>query len=213
MSRRGRDPSGEPVTGLPPGVSFLEAAWETPAGEASFLEETANSGYFVLRVDEVIEPRVPELAEIEDQVEAAWREDRREALAEEQAEALAQAARDGGSLANAAQARGLETVTLDGVGRDGNAEGGQSVPQALARALFDLGIGDVDYAAASEGGYLVAEVTGRTPAAEASGEAFRENIASSLADGLESEIVAQLQQALRQRHEVTINDGVVERVY
>lgn len=212
VSRQGRNPAGEEIQDLPPGVSFLETAWETPSGEVSFLEETANNGYFVLRVDEVIAPRVPELAEIEDRVAEAWRQDQRDALAEERAEALAQAARDGGSLANAAAARELEVTEVTGFGRDGTGENAR-LPQTLARALFDLSPGDVDYAADPNGGYVVAEVTGETPAVDAAPDALRQNIAQSLSAGLESQIVEQLAAALRTRHDVTINQGVVDRVY
>ncbi|MBP5855479.1 SurA N-terminal domain-containing protein [Marivibrio halodurans] len=212
VSRQGRDPAGEPVEGLPPGVSFLETAWNTPAGEASFLEETANNGYFVLRVDEVMAPRVPPLSEITERVEDAWREDRRDALAEERAEVLADAARNGGSLRQAAEAEGHALTEIDGFGRDGGGDQG-NLPRALATALFDLEVGGIDYAADPEGGYVVAEVTGRTPASEAADASLRENIAQSLAAGLQGEIVDELAAALRTRFDVTVNEGVVDRVY
>lgn len=212
VSRQGRDPAGEPVEDLPPGVSFLETAWNTPTGEVSFLEETANNGYFVLRVDEVMEPRVPPLSEITERVEDAWREDRRDALAEERAEALADAARDAGSLRQAAEAEGHALTEIDDFGRDGG--GGQgNLPRALASALFDLEVGGIDYAADPEGGYVVAEVTGRAPAREAADASLRENIAQSLAGGLQGEIVDELAAALRERFDVTVNEGVVDTVY
>jgi len=214
VSRQGRNEDGAPVTGMPPGVRFLEVAYETPADELSFLEETASNGYFVLRVDQVIEPRVPPLSEIEERVRDAWAQDQRQAIAEDRAEALAEAARNGGSLANAAAARGFETTALGGFGRDGAADEGGRLPAPLARALFDLSIGDVDYAADPEaGGYVVAEVSDTTPAYQAAEDDFRANIADSLSAGLESEIIQQLGATLRQRHSITINDGVVDRVY
>jgi len=212
VSRQGRDPAGEPVEDLPPGVSFLETAWETPVGEPSFLEETANNGYFVLRVDAVIEPRIPDLAEIEDRVEAAWREDQRDAAAEARAEALAERARSLGSLQAAVEGEALETRAVEGFGRDGQAEGAR-VPQTLAAALFALPAGGVDWAGAENGGYLVGEVTEVTPAQQAAGADFRANIDRSLQAGLQSQIVDQLGAALRQRHDVTINRGALDQVY
>lgn len=212
VSRQGRTPSGEPVEGLPPGVSFLEVAWDTPVGEPSFLEETANNGYFVLRVDEVMEPRTPALSEIEGKVEAAWREDQRDAAAEARAERIAERARTLGSLEAAIAGEELETRTVEGFGRDGQADGSR-LPQAFAQALFAVDQGGVDWAAAENGGYLVGEVTAVTPAAEAAGESFRENISRSLQAGLQSQIIDQLGAALRTRFDVTINEGALDQVY
>lgn len=211
VSRQGNAPSGETVDGLPPGVSFLEIAFETPVGEPSFLEETASNGYFVLRVDGETPPRVPPLAEIEDRVEAAWREDRRDALAEQRAETLADQAKSQGGLAAAAESAGLETREISQFGRDGTGDGGR-LPGSLAGALFDARVGGIDYAATDDG-YVVAEVTAETPAAEAAGPSLRDNIRQSLGAGLSAGIVDELAAALRQRHEVTINDGAVDRVY
>ncbi|MEQ8604049.1 MAG: SurA N-terminal domain-containing protein [Marivibrio sp.] len=212
VSRQGRAPSGAPVEGLPPGVSFLETAWNTPVGEPSFLEETANNGYFVLRVDAVIEPRVPDLAEIEDRVEAAWRDDQRDAAAEAQAQALAERARSLGSLQAAVENDAFETRTIEGFGRDGQADGAR-LPQALAAALFELPPGGVDWAGGEDGGYIVGEVTAVTPAQQAAGADFRANIERSLQAGLQSQIVDQLGAALRRRHDVTINRGALDQVY
>ena len=54
----GKDADGKRPDALPAAPEFLKTAFETPAGEQSLLEETEAGSYFVLRVDEIMPPRL-----------------------------------------------------------------------------------------------------------------------------------------------------------
>ncbi len=73
LDRQGLTPTGEPVTALTGWETVLVEAFDAPAGEASLLEQTPDGRYFVVRVDEVTEPRPLTLDEARADVLAIWR--------------------------------------------------------------------------------------------------------------------------------------------
>ncbi len=89
------------------------------------------------------------------------------------------------------------------------------MPRQLADELFGLGLKETTYGPAGDtgSGYVVAQVTGETPAAEAAGPSLRENLADSLQGGLQAGLVDAYGRALRARHDVSINQDVVDTVY
>lgn len=89
-----QDPPGPPVSD----PKFLESAFSLKKGELSSLVQTER-GYAILFVDDLQEPKVPELQAVRRQVEDDYRRARGLELAREEAEKLLAAARDKQSLA------------------------------------------------------------------------------------------------------------------
>ncbi len=63
---------GEPLSAMLDNPDILQAAFAAPLGFPTDLTDFGENGYFTLRVDEVIEPRLADLDEVRAQAEASW---------------------------------------------------------------------------------------------------------------------------------------------
>ena len=80
---QGRDADEQQIENLPPLGEFLPVMRETEAGRESLLTETADGGYFALRVESVAPEARRPLEEVRDQVAKLWRGTEQVRLAEE----------------------------------------------------------------------------------------------------------------------------------
>lgn len=95
--------------GLNPGPEFVAAVFSGAAGEVVG-PHGGGARYLVARIEEVQPARVPPFEEIRGQVEEAYVESQRDAIAQEQANAFSRQAREAGSLDAAARAAGLKVL-------------------------------------------------------------------------------------------------------
>src|SRR3546814_14180745 len=72
IARDGVTRSGEAAPDLPSRDAVLETAFSPAESEASTLQDTPDGLYYVVRVNDVIEPPVEPRDEVRDQVVAAW---------------------------------------------------------------------------------------------------------------------------------------------
>lgn len=212
VDESGHGPSGETLEGLPAGLKFLRTAFELESGEVSFLETTESNAMFMVRVDAVTPSAIPSFAEVESEVREVWQEEAQYDAAEARAETLAERLGEGSEIAVLAQIMGAETATVDDLARDGLSASGNRLPQALARKLFDLDVGKATFAEDGDN-FIIARLTGITPAAQASDENFRQSLANAVTTGMAQDLVEQLGVALRGRHTIETNPEVYEQVY
>ncbi|MEM8851093.1 MAG: SurA N-terminal domain-containing protein, partial [Pseudomonadota bacterium] len=116
--------------------AFRSIARTVEDGDFPELEGLSDGGLFALRLDEIVPPELPPLADIRAEVEAAWRDrqDRARLLAE--AEVLAARISDGETF----EAVGLTAEIAEGVARDGTLDG---VPAEFVPRLFEAEPGAV----------------------------------------------------------------------
>jgi peptidyl-prolyl cis-trans isomerase D len=204
---RGLDPSGKPVDGLPPGESFLAVAFETPEGSDSPLTDTGEDGYFLIHVDKVTPPTLKPLAQVRDQVVAAWRAQERAAAAQKKAEALAEKLRAGGDFKALAAEAGATARDSGALTR----RGGGGLPAPLIEAVFKLKPGDTTVARGDKVWYVarLTHVEQPDPAADKSGV---DALASQISQSIQSDLNAQLAGALRKQHAVSVNRASLERL-
>ena len=107
---------------------------------------------------------------------------------------------------------GAEFATIEELARDGLSAGGNRLPQALARELFALSVGEATYAADGDN-IIIARLTGVKPAGDAADEAFRQTLANAVTTGMAQDLVEQLGVALRDRYTIETNPEVYEQVY
>ncbi len=206
----GEDADGTPIPDLPSG-RFLEVAFEQVQGEDGFLTETEDDGFFVLRVDSVTPPRLKTLDEVRDIVLENWQAEQRRHAAEERAQALAQAIRDGGTIATVAQQAGAEVTISEPFSRRDGRLGGP-LPPALISDLFAV---ELEQVAVGEGtnGFVVAQLKEIRSAGSASGEDLRPQVDEQLAAAIADDLVVQFNRGLRDKHPVTVNSAMVDLVY
>jgi peptidyl-prolyl cis-trans isomerase D len=208
----GKDAEGKRPDALPAAPEFLKIAFETPAGEQSLLEETEAGSYFVLKVDEVIPPRVKPVDEVRPQLVEAWQAEQRHELAQKRAEDLLKRLQDAATLETVASADKLEVTPIKPVKRDAPGSG-QGINQAAVRALFATAPGQVaDHVVELPDGFAVVatdKVIAADPAADPDG---LKQLRSELERGLRNDLLAQFEAELRRDYRVEINGAAINRV-
>lgn len=208
----GHGPTGDALEGLPAGLKFLRTAFDLETGDVSFLETSESNAMFMVRVDAITPSAIPSYDEVAAQVGDVWREEALFDAAEKRAEILAERLSEGSELSVLAQIMGAEFATIEELARDGLSAGGNRLPQALARELFALSVGEATYAADGDN-FIIARLTGVKPAGDAADEAFRQTLANAVTTGMAQDLVEQLGVALRDRYTIETNPEVYEQVY
>jgi len=206
----GRDETGKPMKNIPGGNKFLEVSFQTPMGETSSLADTADGGYFLVRVDGVTPPTLKPLTTVRNQAVRAWKAVRRDAEAKEKAEQIERRA-GSSSLAAAAKFYGLKLQTSPMVAR-ARAGGEALLPADAIPTLFGLKPGARAVAAAGEG-YAVVELKKIGKADPASNPKRMEELTRQVTAALESELANQFSASLRNRFPVTINRRAVDSLF
>ncbi|MCA1766489.1 MAG: peptidylprolyl isomerase [Desulfobulbaceae bacterium] len=184
--------------------AFLETAFSLKEGELSSLLEGSGS-YAILYVEEIREPAVPALREVEERVKKDFVEQRSRQLAREAAEEVLAAVKEGASLQDQAARLGLKAEESPLISR-AEAEG-VDLPSPLVEAGLGL------TAAAPYPETVVASgetlyVTGFQAEEQASEEEFAakvEEIRRELLSENEDDILSAWLTLLRERAEVEIN--------
>ena len=205
----GRTPEGATPPSLPPFERFLATAWDTAEGRESRLIDTAEGGYFVLRVDGIDPPRDKRYDEVAVDVLDDWMEAERSRLLREIAEAFAERAEMSG-LADAAAADGFDIVTTAPFTRSGD---GVDVPVArqLVSLLFGAAVGIPVLAPAADGAFQVAAVAEILAAGgEAAAEA-RAALTAQVAGTMGGDLLGQYDGALEAAFGIAIDNRALEQ--
>lgn len=207
VSADGETRHDEDLPALPAFQSVLDTAFEMAEGELSTLRETEQrDGYFIVRVDRVIDPALRPLSEVREQVEAGWRAEQRLSEAREVADMAADRLARGDAAATvAADLPAADAARTDALVRDGSNRG--DWPPALVDRLFAI---EPDAVAVVQGEDRVlaarlAEIVPADPDEEQLAEA-RRLATRSMADDLLNQFAA----GLRQVYEVDIDREALE---
>lgn len=207
VDRQGRGPDGEPVDDLPPG-DFTQVLFDTEVGVESTLTQAGDAGYFIVRVDDVIEEKLKPLETVRAEVAEAWRAEKRSEAAKQKAEQAAERLAGGAELAAVAQEVGGETGETPMLTRT---KPSGEVARAVHDALFQTPLKDAEVARV-DGGYTVVRpvaIEAADPGANA--EAVTQT-AQQLGQSVQNDLAAGLATALRGEYGVTVQQRVVDRV-
>ena len=212
----GRAPDGANVETAPAYPEFLPTAFATPNGDESTLTESADGGYFIVRVDG-IEPAAPRpFDSIRDRVAADWKEAERARLARERAGGIAERIRQGESLKPLAAAEGLEVRPTEALTRHG-AEPDSGVSGELLAKLFALtDVGGVAEGPAAEGsGHAVAVLRriDRASGSDTDDRSERDDLQRALDEALADDILAQYRVALNREYDVEVNQRAIDSLF
>lgn len=198
------------LAGLNDGPQILAAAFTLAPGGVSSLAETRSGDFFVVRVDSIIPPVLRPFDAVREQVAAALKAERQAAKAKEKAATLAEklksAPADGGpALATASGAQHAATTPFM---RD-QAPG---LPPDLVAKLFTLQPGQTATADTGDAQVVarLKEIVPADPAAQADTLAALE---TTLAQGLERDLLDQLVGALQQQWPIILHHDRINRLY
>ena len=196
------------VPGIGRATPFSIAAFALDVGESSdALQVTA--GWAILRVDEIVPPRLPELDEVRRQVESAVlaREQRR--VAERRLEEARQALAGGASLEETAGGLELEVQESGPFGADGRITALGSQP-ALAAAALALDTGDIGGPVEVGNNLLLFEVSDRQRFDAQLFAAAREQTRTGLEQQRLQLLLASLVERRRAEMEISLDPSFLE---
>ncbi len=204
----GRDRSGAEVADLPEG--FAQTVFTTAVKSESVLTESGRDTFYVVRVDAVTPAGLKPLAEVRNDVIAAWKAEQRAERAKAKAAAIAEAAR-GGTLAAAAEAQGLSVRTTPPFPRAA-AQPLEGVPPAIIDDVFAAAQGEVKLVTTDAGTYVarVTSIIAADPKAEPEAVAA---LRRELEGQAQEDALAQLSSGIRREFPVTMNQSVLEQMF
>jgi peptidyl-prolyl cis-trans isomerase D len=200
LQRSGATAAGE-ESDLAQSDDFLSDVFSAEVGETSLLNETADSDYYVFRVDQVTPPAIRSLDEVRAEVLGLWRREEARQHALIQAEALADQLRS---------AEGLSLGRTEPINRFGSDPQAAASPDLTAK-LFGLADGEVAVAEVPDGWVILtlAEVQPGDPAANAQAVDI---LAEGLAESLRNDALAAFTQELHRDLGVTVNQGAIDAI-
>lgn len=188
----GYRPDGTEITGQPLLKTVLQTAFQLPQGQPSQVEEVPT-GAFAVVVNTITPAQTKPLAEVKDEVAAAWTAERRMTEATQKATEMAEALRNGTAP------RGM--TRSEPLVRDGSNRG--TLPQTALSHIFDSKAGDV-LTAASDNSVWVIKVAAVNPAPVEGADMSAARTA--LKEDMSNDILEQFATALRTSYGVELNE-------
>ena len=211
LDQRGFDAGGAPVLDLPVGQQFVDFVFRADVGFESSPQETADAGYFVVRVDSATPQSVRALEDVREQVMADWRRDQQATEAARAANETLELLRSGRSFDSLAGDFATALDRTEPLPRVGGAHTG--VPAAIAGGLFTLQTGEFTTAPLTDGsGYVVARLDEIIRAAASADSEALDELRSNLANALVTDLMSQYQLAISDRIGVDINQGLADSI-
>lgn len=190
---------------------FVAAAFETPPGRTGELTETADGGYFILRVDRAAPAALEPFDKIREKVAAAWRRDKRAEAARLRAEKLLAELRGGRSLDAAAEEAGLAVASTSPFTRFDQGED-PGLPGELVAELFRLKPGEAA-AAAGASAHIVAVLHEIRPAAPDAADIGFDDLRARLKASMAADLTEQYTRSLRRIYPVRIDTAALDRLF
>jgi peptidyl-prolyl cis-trans isomerase D len=209
IDRKGLDPAGNPVTGLPPGADIITAAFGSDVGVENEPVQLQGGGFVWYEVLKVTPPREQALDDVRAKVEESWRNDQVSEKLKAKAAELVEKLKGGASLNDLAAADGLTVQTSFGIKRAGNTV---TVPPRVAQAVFQLEKDQSGSAEGNPGEWVVFHLTDITVPALDTASADGKRIDDNVKRGITEDFIGQYVQQLQKDLGATINLNVVRQV-
>ncbi|MET0273163.1 MAG: SurA N-terminal domain-containing protein [Phenylobacterium sp.] len=200
LSQQGRDPQGQPVAGLT--QKLVETAFALPAGGESEVTEAGQGEYFAVRVEKIIPPAMPPLAEIKPQLVRVWMLREIGKRMEARADELAARVRKGEALEAVAASIGSPVARIASLDRR-SASQNREVSQEILAGVFTSKPGDVFVARNNRFGFVVGKLisvsAGEGPTLARMTEAARPQMTAELFRELEETARSAARQEMKVR--------------
>ncbi len=210
VDRQGNGPDGRPVQNMPMDPQFITDVFDTDAGSESDLRENKDGGYYVLRVDNVTPSAVRPLADVRNEVTAAWRAQKTGEKLEQLSGEMLKAAQAGKPLPEIARPLNLKVTKSPAFGRSFTDE---QMSAALAAKLFTGKPGDSFAEPAPGGGYVIARLREIRPPSLTDKSDAAAKVGRDLSRNFSEDVLAQYQSVLERRYDVKINQDRLNSLF
>jgi peptidyl-prolyl cis-trans isomerase D len=156
VTAQGLMPDGKP-SNLP--AEILKSAFDLPAGGESDIEEAGKGEYYAVRVDKIIPPALPPLAEVKPELARVYMMRQLTTTMQAKADELSARVQKGEPINAVAASAGTSAVTVAGVSRF-KAQQFAKLGRDFLIKMFGAKTGDVFTAQAPQFGILVAKLDG-----------------------------------------------------
>lgn len=211
LDAQGRDKNDRPVKKLP-GAPFLKTLFETGKGEASLLTESTNNTFFIVHVDSIIPSQVRPFKAVRGQVAEDWKQAERWKTARAKGKTFVERLNAGGKIADIAKKSGYKLRKSGTFNRMGEGLTSGMAP-ALTAELSDITSTGGAAMADGRGGVNVAQLKKISKATPESDRKGVDALAKTLRAGIAGDVAGQLDKALRERHDVSINQRVLKNYF
>ena len=206
----GNDLTGKIITSIPKDSKFLNKAFLTPIGETTNLEETLNGGFYVLRVDNIVKPKLRSLNVVKEKAILLWKKNKIFQSTKQKAESIKMLGISSGSLTRAAKQNGLNVKTSKPFSRF-NRVSNSVITDALVGPLFSAKLEEI-LVSPSNKGYSIAKLKRIFPVQNFNDKEKKENLKAMLENNIASEFFVQYSSGLRKQFPVIIDKSVMNTV-
>ena len=205
----GNTMGGVRVAGFPKSRRFLDLTTQLEPGENSAIEEANDGSYFVLRVDKIYEPKIPEIKDVREQAIFAWKQNQVQKYASEQATKLVALAKVKG-LDQVAKAQNLKLRKTPPFTRS-NPSLETKISDELSSALFKAKKNELVMGPNIEA-FSVARVIKIIKVDVDRKSADFAATKNSISQSISQDLVRQLISDLKKNSDITINRQVLRRI-
>lgn len=203
--------TGAAIKNLPADAAFVETAFSLKAGASSDLIESSNGGYFMLRVDNVIEAAKRPLNEVRAEVERAWKTARLNEIAQKTAEEIRDGAKGGTPLSVIARNKSLSVENSKPVSRFGTGTD-TIVPRSMLPELFKAKSGGVVIGQTAEG-YAVAKLKSVRNEPPKADDADYKRLQETLTNAIANDVLQEYTRALQEEYSVSVNRAAMDAFF
>jgi len=193
---------------IPTDPKFIQTAFETEDGTDSLVEELNDNSFFSVRVDNITESHIRDLAEVRQDIIDFLVADRQMSATEELVKEAVNTINEGGELSTIAASLGFDVKHSNDVKRNGQTISLEKLPDVGLSKLFNMEIGKADYVNTGADFIILVAKSKKEANANADNIAFKA-IEDQLTISISNDIIEQFNNALKERHDVTINRFVI----
>jgi len=202
LTKNGRDLQGQPVQGLT--QKLVETAFNLPAGGESEVEDAGGGEYFAVRVEKVLPPAMPPLAEVKPQLTRVFMMREVAKRMQARADELSARVKKGESLDAVAASAGAGVTRVPGLSRQ-NAAQMQGMSQDILGKTFTSKQGDVFTAENNHFGFVVGKLEAVHAGEGPTLARMAEDMRPQMSVALYRELAETARFAARQKIKVTID--------
>lgn len=203
----GKDTTGSPIEALTGQQALLKEIFAVDITTEPTMKDDELGGYFMVRVDGITESTARAFETVQESASAQLLDQKKQAVAQEKADAFAAAIKSGKQLIDLAKESGFEVTEETGFTRFD-----APLPATVTTGLFAAKVGDVEIGA-NDKGFVVAVLKDiqsmEGDQDQAAINALRREMTAGIKNDLEGEFV----NALRGRYSVSIDRGMVNRLF